>query len=263
MSNCVVIGAACSLSGWKCAQGIFLRPVQFQDVILGSLQAAFPQIESLFIRAQKYKIFRAVARTLASFPTPGIGCQPPRLFALECAQVVYNHCGYPKMPGPGQTGHKSGVWKGSRSLHIPEYESGSGQEISTGALPWNSGQDVSPHISKDSSASKESSKIFSDYCTHPLQAGTPDFLFVLYLFAAVRPERLGHPESLFVLYLFATVRPERNSSASKESPQIFLDYSTGLLQAGTSRVFVLYLLATVRPKRNSSASKVSSQIFSA
>ncbi|KAJ7433237.1 hypothetical protein B0H11DRAFT_1939662 [Mycena galericulata] len=150
-----------------------------------------------------------------------------------------------------------------RSLHIPEYESGSGQEISTGALPWNSGQDVSPHISKDSSASKESSKIFSDYCTHPLQAGTPDFLFVLYLFAAVRPERLGHPESLFVLYLFATVRPERNSSASKESPQIFLDYSTGLLQAGTSRVFVLYLLATVRPKRNSSASKVSSQIFSA
>ncbi|KAJ7501130.1 hypothetical protein B0H11DRAFT_1908437 [Mycena galericulata] len=63
-----------------------------------------------------------------------------RVAPSKSMAVSSSHCGYPKMPGPGQTGHKSGVWKGSRSLHIPEYESGSGQEISTGALPWNSGQ---------------------------------------------------------------------------------------------------------------------------
>ncbi|KAJ7480518.1 hypothetical protein B0H11DRAFT_1915919 [Mycena galericulata] len=45
---------------------------EFQEIILGRLEAASPRIEALFIRAQKYKIFGAVARNLASFRTAGL-----------------------------------------------------------------------------------------------------------------------------------------------------------------------------------------------
>ncbi|KAJ7444376.1 hypothetical protein B0H11DRAFT_1931120 [Mycena galericulata] len=45
---------------------------EFQEIILGRLEAASPCIEALFIRAQKYKIFCAVARNLASFRTAGL-----------------------------------------------------------------------------------------------------------------------------------------------------------------------------------------------
>ncbi|KAJ7488729.1 hypothetical protein B0H11DRAFT_1912880 [Mycena galericulata] len=45
---------------------------EFQDIILGRLEAVLPRIEALFIRVQKYKIFRAITRNLPSFPTPGL-----------------------------------------------------------------------------------------------------------------------------------------------------------------------------------------------